>query len=140
MYEKYWSVLKEEKKWFEITNLVVPSWTDDLDMIKEMSEWLYKNGFEDYPLHFSRFSPKYKLVHLPPTSLSTLENARKIALNAGMKYVYIGNVPNHEAENTYCPECGKIAIERKGYSIIQNNIENGACKFCGEKIPGVWEL
>ena len=132
-------VLKEENVWFEITNLVVPSWTDDLDMIKEMCGWLVKNNFEDYPIHFSRFSPMYKLTHLPSTPIATLKEAREIALDSGMKFVYIGNVPGNKAESTYCPKCRKVVIGRKGYTITENNLENGSCKFCGEKIPGVWE-
>ncbi|MEA2035910.1 MAG: AmmeMemoRadiSam system radical SAM enzyme [Nanoarchaeota archaeon] len=132
-------IAKEEKIWFEITNLIVPSWTDDLGMIKEMSSWLYKNGFEDYPLHFSRFTPMYKLTHLPPTPASTLKQARKIAMDEGIKFAYIGNVPGNVAESTYCPKCGKVAIGRKGYMITENNIVNGTCKFCGEKIAGVWK-
>ncbi|MBU0979238.1 MAG: AmmeMemoRadiSam system radical SAM enzyme [Nanoarchaeota archaeon] len=133
-------VLKEEKKWFEITNLVVPSWTDDLGMIREMCSWLDKEGFSDYPLHFSRFTPLYKLTHLPPTPVKTLENARKIAQDEGIKFVYIGNVPGTEAQNTYCPRCSKLLIERQGYLIKQNHIKDGTCEFCGEKIPGVWTL
>jgi pyruvate formate lyase activating enzyme len=131
-------VLKEENVWLEITNLVIPTWTDNLDMIKRMCEWLVKNNLYECPLHFSRFSPLFKLTQLPITPVSTLEKARDIALNAGLKYVYIGNVPGHQAENTYCPKCGKMLIERKGFSILNNNISKGKCKFCGEKIAGIW--
>jgi len=131
--------LKQEKVWFEVTNLVVPTWTDDIDMIAEMCDWLYKNIGSDYPLHFSRFSPQYKLTHLPPTSVSFLEQAHKTALDSGIKFVYIGNVPGHKAQNTYCPKCNKIVIERKGYVTNTDNLVNGTCKFCGEKIAGVWE-
>lgn len=131
--------LKQEKVWFEVTNLVVPTWTDDIDMIKEMCEWLYKNIGPDYPLHFSRFTPQHKLTHLPPTSVTVLEQARKIALDSGLNYVYIGNVPGHKAQNTYCPKCNIIVIERKGYTVNKDNLVNGACKACGETIAGVWE-
>jgi len=131
-------ILKKQNVWFEVTNLVVPTWTDDLDMIREMCEWLVKNIGTDYPLHFSRFHPMYKLTHLPQTPVKILEDARKIAIDTGLKFVYIGNVPLHKAENTYCPSCNKILIERRGYSITQNNIDNGVCKFCGERIAGVW--
>jgi len=131
---------KDEGIWSEITNLVVPTWTDDLDMIREMSKWLHKNGFDDFPLHFSRFQPQYKLTHLPPTPISTLNEAREIAIEEGIKFVYIGNVPGTKAENTYCPKCGKIVIERTGYTIKENNLNNGSCKFCGEKIAGVWKI
>ena len=132
-------ILNEEGVWLEITNLIIPGWTDDFDMIKEMCEWLYKNGFADNPLHFSRFQPIYKLTQLPPTPLSTLTKAREIALDAGIKYVYIGNVPGTEAENTFCPNCNKIIIKRRGYRILSNHVINGKCEFCSEPISGVWE-
>lgn len=132
-------ILKAEGVWLEITNLIVPEWTDNLEMIKRMCDWLYKNGFEDTPLHFSRFTPLHKLTHLPTTPVSVLNNATEIAQKSGIKYVYIGNVPGSNAQNTICPKCKKIAIERKGYRILQNNIENGKCKSCNESIAGVWE-
>jgi len=131
-------VLKNQGVWFEVTNLVVPTWTDDLDMIRDMCKWLKRNVGPDYPLHFSRFHPEYKLKHLPATPVKFLEDARQVAIEEGIKFVYIGNVPNHMAENTYCPKCEEILIERKGYTIVQNNLQNGVCKFCGEEIAGVW--
>jgi len=132
-------VLKEEGVWLEITNLLIPSWTDDLDMIKRMCEWLVKNNLHDRPLHFSRFTPLYKLTQLPLTPISTLEKAHEIAVKAGIQYAYIGNVPAHQAENTYCHKCKKMIIERRGFAILKNDIEKGKCKFCGEKIPGLWK-
>lgn len=131
-------VLKEEGVWLEITNLVIPSWTDDLTVIRKMCDWLCENGLRDCPLHFSRFAPLYKLTHLPPTPVSTLEKAREAAITAGMRFVYIGNVPGHPAENTSCPRCGATILERKGFVIIKNEVLEGLCRFCGEKIPGVW--
>ncbi len=131
-------VLKEEGVWLEITNLVIPGWTDDLNMIKEMCNWLHDNGFDDTPLFFSRFQPLYKLTQLPATPIATLTKAREIALQAGLKYVYSGNVPGSDQENTYCPKCKKGIILRRGYSILENNLTKGNCKFCGQKIPGVW--
>lgn len=131
-------ILEENKVWFEITNLIVPTYTDDIDMIREMCVWLKSNIGSDHPLHFSRFFPYYKLKSLPSTPLNILESARKIAMEEGLKFVYIGNVPGHKGQNTYCPKCGKIVIERNGYMIKQNNIENSSCKFCGEYIAGVW--
>jgi pyruvate formate lyase activating enzyme len=131
-------ILKERKVWLEITNLIVPTWTDKLDMIQRMCEWLVKNGFQDTPLHFNRFFPMYKLKHLPAASVEFMEKARNTALNMGMKYVYLGNVPGHPGVNTYCPKCKKTVVERKGYTIGLYNIENGSCKFCNEKIAGVW--
>jgi pyruvate formate lyase activating enzyme len=131
--------LKNEGVWLEITNLIVPSWTDDLDMIKRMCGWLVENGFENNPLHFSRFYPTYKLTQLPPTPVAVLRSAFQIAKSEGIKHVYIGNVPGTEAQHTYCPECGKIVIERKGYTIVNNHIVNGKCTFCQTPIPGIWE-
>lgn len=130
--------IKEADVWLEVSNLIVPTWSDDLNAIEEMSSWLYKNIGADQPLHFLRFSPQYKLTNLPPTPVDTLTKARKIALDSGLKYVYIGNVPGHEAENTYCPRDGRLLIERRGFSVLQNNIVDGACRFCGEEIAGVW--
>jgi len=132
-------ILKEEGIWFEIINLVIPTWTDDLDMIKRMCQWLAVNGFKDTPLHFSRFHPLYKLANLPATPVTTLERAREAALSEGLDFVYIGNVPGTLAENTFCPACKKTVIARKGFRIIENNQVNGRCKNCKSLIPGHWE-
>jgi pyruvate formate lyase activating enzyme len=131
-------ILRDEGVWVEIINLVIPTWTDDFDMIKEMCEWIVENDLDMFPLHFSRFQPLHKLTTLPSTPVTTLEKARQIALDAGIKYAYIGNVPGNPAENTYCPGCKKMIVERKGFTILQNNIVNSKCKFCQEKIDGVW--
>jgi pyruvate formate lyase activating enzyme len=131
-------ILSEEKVWLEITNLIVPTWTDNLDMVKKMCDWIYSNQLHNYPLHFIRFHPMYKLNQLPETPVSVLEKARDIAMNAGIRYVYVGNVPGHAAENTFCHKCKKMIIERKGFTVITDNIKNGKCNFCGESIPGVW--
>jgi pyruvate formate lyase activating enzyme len=131
-------IMKKEGVWVEITNLVVPGWTDDLGMIEEMCNWLYDNGFKDSPLHFSRFTPMYKLKHLSSTPVETLNRARKIAMNAGLNYVYIGNVPGSEGEDTLCPECGEKIIDRRGFFIRENHMDNGKCGHCGHTIAGVW--
>jgi pyruvate formate lyase activating enzyme len=131
-------IMKEENIWLEITNLVVPSWTDDFDMIKKMCDWIVANGLENYPLHFLRFHPMYKLTQLPSTPVNTLQKAKEIAIKAGCKYVYVGNVTDPKALNTYCPKCKGLVLERSGYTIVKNNIQNGKCKSCGEKISGVW--
>ena len=130
--------LKDQGVWLEITNLVIPSWTDNLEMIKRMCDWLAENGFESTPLHFSRFQPKYKLQRLPSTPVKILEQARKIALAQGLQFVYIGNVPGHNASDTSCPVCGKLIIERSGYRIGQMHITGGKCKFCDSAVPGTW--
>ncbi len=131
--------LKDTGVWLEITNLIVPSWTDDLDMIKRMCNWLVSNGFSEFPLHFSRFHPTFKLTQLPATPLQVLIKARNIAISAGCKYVYIGNVPGKAFENTICPGCKSIVIERRGYAILKNNLKNGKCQSCGTTINGRWD-
>jgi pyruvate formate lyase activating enzyme len=132
-------ILKDTGVWLEITNLIVPDWTDKMDMIREMCDWLVANGFSDYPLHFIRFFPLYKLTSIPYTPLPTLEQARGIALKAGIRYVYIGNVPGTDYENTYCPKCRKMLVERRGFTIISNHIKKGNCEFCNTHINGVWD-
>lgn len=132
-------IMKEEGVWLEITNLVVPTWTDDMDMIRKMCGWLVDNGFQDTPLHFSRFHPQYQLTNLPPTPQSTLILARTIAMDEGMKFVYIGNVPGDASSNTYCPSCKRMLIERRGFSITRNDISGSRCTYCNQVIAGVWE-
>jgi pyruvate formate lyase activating enzyme len=123
----------------EITNLVVPTLNDSESMIGDMSRWIIEHLGADVPIHFSRFYPTYKLKNLPPTPVKTLEMARSIARGAGLRYVYIGNIPGHEGEHTYCPHCGKLIIERVGYEVRAQHLEKGKCKFCWTKIAGVWE-
>ena len=125
--------------WLEIVNLVVPGWTDDPDMIKRMCNWLATNGLASYPLHFDRFHPEYKLTQLSSTPIGILSKAKEIAHSEGIKYVYIGNVPSLDDQNTYCTKCHDLVIERRGYSILQINLVRGCCTKCGGKIPGVWE-
>ncbi len=132
-------ILREEGVRLEITCLILPGYNDDDSTIIKMCSWIKDNLGSDTPLHFSRFFPMYKLTALCPTPVSTLEKVRQLALGCGLKYVYIGNIAGHPAENTYCPKCKKILIERKGYFVSQNNLQDGKCKFCGEEIKGVWK-
>jgi len=125
--------------WLEIINLVVPGWTDKLDMIKRMCGWLVENGLDDAPLHFDRFHPDYQLSQLSSTPIGVLTKARDIALVSGMKHVYIGNVPGLDAENTICPKCKQVVVERQSFTVLRNDLVNGCCRKCGEKIAGVWE-
>jgi len=124
--------------WFEMTTLVVPTYADDPEMIKRMCGWILAELGPDYPLHLSRFFPQYKLTRLPATPVSTLEKLRSTALKEGIRYVYLGNVPGHEGTHTYCHNCGKILIQRKGYLIGQYNLAGDRCKFCHTIIPGRW--
>lgn len=132
------AVMKEAGCWIEITNLVIPGVNDSMAEIKAMCQWLAKNGFDDAPLHFSRFFPNYKLRNTPPTPLATLQDARKIARDCGIRYVYIGNTTLPGAENTLCPHCGALLVERDGYRILANNLSHGKCPHCGETIAGRW--
>lgn len=125
--------------WLEIINLVVPSWTDNLDMIKRMCGWLVENGLANSPLHFDRFHPDYKLTQLSATPIGVLTQARDMSLASGMKFVYIGNVPGLDAQNTVCPKCKQVVVERRGFTVVKNDLVKGCCPKCGEKIAGVWE-
>ncbi|MGA1839744.1 MAG: AmmeMemoRadiSam system radical SAM enzyme [bacterium] len=135
--------LKQIKKGgihLELTNLVVPSKNDKIDDIKKMSKWISNELGPDVPLHFSRFYPRYKLRNIPPTPVETLEEARDVAMREGLKFVYIGNLqPGHKAENTYCPNCKKIVIERRGYVVEKNQLKGGKCPNCNKPISGLWE-
>lgn len=130
--------MKKQGIWVELTNLVVPTWNDSTDDFKKLCRWVAKNPGPDTPLHFSRFWPMHQLRNLPPTPTSTLTMARQIAYDEGLKYAYIGNVPGHGGNNTYCPVDKQVLIRRQGYMILENNIIDGKCKFCGTVIPGIW--
>ncbi|MCX6902336.1 MAG: AmmeMemoRadiSam system radical SAM enzyme, partial [Verrucomicrobia bacterium] len=125
--------------WFEVINLVVPTYTDNLEMIKKMCGWMVENLGPDTPLHFSRFHPQHQLTHLPPTPVETLVEARALARAAGLHFVYIGNVPGLAgAETTLCPNCKKAVVERDIFAVTTSNLEQGKCKFCRTKVAGVW--
>ena len=130
--------IKEANKHLEIVNLIIPTLNDHMDEIKKMSRWIVENLGKDTPLHFTRFSPSYKMTHLPYTPIKTLEEGRDIAKVEGIKYVYIGNVAGHPANSTYCPKCGEKLIERTHFIVLRNKVKNGLCPFCNEKIPGIW--
>ena len=131
--------LKELGVWFEIINLVVPTYTDNLDTIRRMCGWIAKELGPDQPLHFSRFHPQHKLAHLTPTPVQTLVKARELARTEGLHYVYIGNVPGLEgAETTWCPNCKKPVVERDIFAVTALNLADGNCRSCGTKIAGVW--
>jgi pyruvate formate lyase activating enzyme len=132
-------ILREEGVHLEITTLVVPGRNDDPAVISAMCGWIHDNLGPDTPLHFSRFHPQHRLRNLPPTPVETLEAAREIALESGLRYVFIGNVPGHEANSTYCPGCGNRVIYRIGYSVDPGGLADGACSRCGAPIAGVWE-
>ena len=132
-------IARDSEVWFEITYLVIPGYNDSDEELTNFVRFVSDSLGKDIPVHFLRFFPRFKLTRLPPTPVATLRKAHNIAKKHGLKYVYIGNVPDARQNNTYCPRCGHLLIERKGFFTIKNMIKNGHCPYCGEKIPGVFE-
>ncbi|MFP3981674.1 MAG: AmmeMemoRadiSam system radical SAM enzyme [Desulfobacterales bacterium] len=130
--------LNKQNVHFEMTTLIVPGYVDDPEMFRDMCKWITDNLGVNHPLHFLRFYPHYKLDRLPPTPVSTMEQMREIAMEEGIRYVYIGNVPGHDANHTYCHNCGEMIIKRQGYEVSAAGLSGGSCKFCEAEIPGVW--
>jgi pyruvate formate lyase activating enzyme len=131
--------LKRREVHLEIVNLVIPQHNDRPEDIAAMCRWLGENLGPLTPLHFSRFYPMHKMQDISPTPVRTLEKAHDLARQAGLKYVYIGNLPGHEAENTFCHACGQMVIARQGYQTREINLKDGNCGHCGTKIPGIWK-
>lgn len=131
-------ILQQEEVWLEVTNLIIPTLNDDPEHITSMCEWILENLGSDVPLHFSRFHPDYKLRHLPATPITTLMNAYDIAKSKGLNHVYIGNMFTREHENTVCPNCKEILVERTGFNLMRNNVVDKKCKFCKTEISGIW--
>ena len=125
----------------EITDLVIPEVGDNLDKARELSKWVYDHLGPDCPIHFLRFHPDYKMMNLPPTPVKRLEEHCEIARAEGLRYVYVGNVPGHPWEHTYCPGCGAIAIKRFGFDITGWRLdEKNRCLTCGYSLPIVGRL
>jgi len=122
--------------WLEVTTLVVPGVNDDPAELKDAAEFVANELGVDTPWHISRFFPAYKMADVPPTPISTLSQAREIGLEAGLRYVYVGNVLGEE--NTFCPSCGRLLIRRAGYRILENHVQpDGRCPDCGTLVAGV---
>ncbi len=122
----------------EITNIVIPSLNDDVDLIRRMCQWIVTELGPDVPIHFGRFYPLYKLSNLPPTPVRTLDRIRDAAREEGLRFVYVSRVTGHEGEQTYCPDCGETAIRRLGFVVEEVALEDGRCAHCGTEIPGRW--
>jgi pyruvate formate lyase activating enzyme len=122
----------------EIVNLVVPTLNDSPTMLTELAKWVVGEAGPDTPVHFTRFHPDYQLPNLPDTPVATLERAREIGMQQGLRFAYVGNVPGHPGNHTYCPGCGKAVIERDGMFVTGMHLRQGRCGFCGRAIPGVW--
>jgi pyruvate formate lyase activating enzyme len=131
-------VYKDMGIWLEIVNLVVPTWSDNPDEIRNMCKWLSANGFRNTPIHFSRFYPIHKLEQLPPTPVDILNKAVSMAAEEGLIYAYTGNVPGEEVSDTKCPSCKAVLVKRKGFRVESNTISGGKCNKCGQSIEGIW--
>jgi pyruvate formate lyase activating enzyme len=127
----------ETRVWFEITNLMIPTLNDDPVETRQLAAWILEHLGPDVPLHFTAFHPDFKLQDKPPTPPSTLHRARKIALEAGLNYVYEGNIYS-DAANTNCPSCQTMLIRRSWHSVLDNHLKAGKCPRCKTTIPGVW--
>jgi len=127
----------ETNVWFEITNLMIPTLNDDPAETRKLTEWVLTNLGPDVPLHFTAFHPDFKLRDKPRTPPETLHNARRIAREVGLHYVYEGNIYSDGA-NTLCPGCGAVLVRRSWHDVLENRIKDGACSKCGAQIPGVW--
>jgi len=123
----------------ELVNLVVPALNDDSTSLAAMCRWIADSLGDTVPLHFTRFHPNYRLMNTPPTPLATLEQAAAIARRSGLRFVYIGNVPGHEKENTRCPGCNRFVVRRRGCTVLENRVGSGTCPYCGTRIPGIWQ-
>jgi pyruvate formate lyase activating enzyme len=132
------AAIRKQGTWSEIVYLVIPTLNDSEQDFRGLARWVKTELGTDVPVHFTRFHPEYLLKNLPPTPVKTLERAKAIADAEGLRYVYVGNVPGHPGENTWCPKCRKVVVERAGFTVARMNLRAGKCKACGEAIAGVW--
>jgi pyruvate formate lyase activating enzyme len=129
-------IAKQTKIWMEITTLLLPDQNDSEEELKRLADFLVNKAGPDVPWHVSRFYPQYRYTHAAATSLESLERAYWIGKAAGLRYVYLGNVPGTKFENTFCYKCGRLLIERVGFRIGENHIRDSKCPDCGTKIAG----
>jgi pyruvate formate lyase activating enzyme len=130
-------LLKENGVWLEITTLLIPGANDDEDELKGLASFIKTELGPDTPWHVSRFHPNYKEDGIPPTPAQSLNRAAEIGKERGLNYVYVGNISPNTYENTYCPQCGELLMERVGFTMADYNIKSGRCSQCSHTIPGV---
>ena len=130
-------ILREEGVWTEVSFLMVPTLSDSPVQIGKFARWVARTLGPGVPLHILRFHAAHRLASLPPTPVPAMEEARDRALQAGLHHVYLGNVPGHEANDTRCPRCRRVVIERLGFDVTSNLLVQGRCP-CGERLAGVW--
>jgi pyruvate formate lyase activating enzyme len=131
-------IAKHTNIWIETTTLLLPNENDSEEELKRLAEFLVTKAGPDFPWHISRFYPQYKYTDSIPTPSKSLQRAYEIGKQAGLHYVYLGNVPGSKQENTYCYKCGNLLIERIGYNVASNKITDSKCPDCGAKIAGIW--
>ncbi len=124
--------------WLEVTTLLIPGRNDSEEELRKLAEFLVAIS-PDIPWHVSRFHPSYRLMDVPPTPVTSLELALRAGHEAGLRYIYAGNVPGHDSESTLCPDCGEVAIERQGFRIMRNGTNQGKCPGCGADLHIVGE-
>jgi pyruvate formate lyase activating enzyme len=129
-------IIHESSCWLEITNLVIPGHNDSPQEIREMCQWILQNLGTEVPLHFTAFHPDFRMLDTPRTPIDTLIQARDIAIETGLNFVYIGNVLDPPRESTYCPNCGKLLIERQWYDLGEYHLRENRCEFCEQVIAG----
>ena len=130
----------ETDVWFEITTLLIPGENDDPQETRQMCDWIVNHLGDDVPVHFTAFHPDFKMMDKPGTPHETLIAARQIARNCGIKYAYVGNVHDLKRQNTYCPGCGQMLIERNWYELGRYDLAGDHCLHCDQKIPGIFEM
>ncbi len=123
--------------WIELTTLIIPGYNDGEGSLRSIARFIVEELGPQVPWHVSAFYPTYKLLDIKRTNPATLARAREIGLEEGLRYVYEGNVPGSEGENTYCYSCKRVVIKRYGYTIIEYNIQNSSCIYCGAIIDGI---
>ncbi len=131
-------IIHREGVHLEVTSLVIPGYTDKVEDLKRMCAWILANLGPDVPLHFLRFFPRYRLDRLEATPVSTIESFREIAMAQGIHYAYVGNAGITPGADTFCHNCGKLLIERRGYLLPVMDVIAGHCKYCRAVIPGLW--
>jgi pyruvate formate lyase activating enzyme len=132
-------LMKELGVWVEVTTLIIPDHNDSDKDLNDIVDFIASVD-PSIPWHVSRFYPTYLLADKPPTPVETLKRAIKIGYQKGLKYIYEGNVPGEEGENTFCPSCKTVLIERYGYRVLQNRLLNGSCPQCKQPVAGVWKV
>jgi pyruvate formate lyase activating enzyme len=131
-------LIRHSGVWLELVHLCVPGQNDSPAEIQGMCRWVKTNLGADVPVHFTRFHPEFQMKNVAPTPNATLVRCREIGMAEGLQYVYTGNVPGLDGENTSCPKCHKVVVARRGFALEEVHISGGRCAFCGSVIPGLW--